>query len=109
MFDRSKERLQLVKVFLQDRVEFMVMAAGTADAEAQEDASHRGSDIVEVILPTLGADHVVCFPGAQPVKTDGDFPCVAGAQFIAGDLVSNKGIEGLVFVEDANDVIAIPP
>ena len=47
---RGEEGLQLVVVLLQNRIEFVIVAAGTAVGHAHENGAHGIGDIVQNLL-----------------------------------------------------------
>ncbi len=57
---RGEERLQAVVVLLQDRIELVVVAAGAAHAQAEEDVGGHVGDVVEDVGPLAGGRRAGC-------------------------------------------------
>ena len=88
---RREERLERVKVGLADRVELVVVAARTADRQAQEDQARRLGDVVERVLPpqalVVQVDHV----GITAIEAGGDEGRrIAGRDLVAGELQADE-------------------
>ena len=72
MAQRGEEGLEAEVVVLQDGVELVVMAAGAADGEAEEDLAGEVGDLVEDVGPLAGHVALVELVGAVPVVGGGD-------------------------------------
>ena len=66
----------------------MVVAAGAADGEAEEDLADGAGDLVQKLLAELRFEVGVRFPGAHAEEAEGDqlvaTPLAAG-EFVAGE------------------------
>ena len=82
----GEERLEPVEIRLADRVELVVVAAGAADRQAEEDQAGRLGDVVERILApqplVVQVDHV----GIAAVEPGGD----EGGRILGSDLVAGE-------------------
>ncbi len=108
--DVDKKSQEPVIVSLGERVLLMVVAACAVDRQAQENLAGRGNDAVQaVIAGQLGVGGLVV-PEPQPVKAGGDQRFGrARVDLVAGDLLAEKLIIRLVFVEGPDYVVAIAP
>ena len=108
--ERSEERLEPVIVLLKDRVELVVVAAGTADAQPEEDLAGDVGDVVEDVGPLPAHVALVVLVGPQPEKAGGDLELgVVRIELVAGELLGEEAVVGLVGVERADDVVAVAP
>ena len=114
MADAGEDGLQAVVVGLLDGVEFVIVAAGAVDGEAEEGAAGGGDDVVEIVGALLqpageiaNADGVV---GSGDQEAGGGFDGgVTGMELVGGELLDDEAIEGLVAVEGTDDVVAVGP
>ena len=88
----------------------MVVAAGAADRQAEEDQARRLGDVVERVLPpqplVVQVDHV----GIAAVEPGGDEGGrVVGGDLVAGELEPDEPVVGHVAVQGVDDPVAIPP
>ena len=106
---------QAVVVALQQWIGFMIVAAGAAEREAEEDAACGGNDIIELVGTVLGERvvvlaHVVIIARAIATEASGDERLfIRAVDFIPGELLSHETGIRLVVVEAANDVITVFP
>ena len=108
--DRREERLQAVVIFLENRIELVIVAACALHAEAEENIRGHVRDVVQDVRPLPGHIAVVVFVNAVPEKRGAIARIrVAGEKFIARELLLHKAIVGLVAVERGDDVIAVMP
>ena len=95
----------------------MVVAAGAVDRHAAVAREHLREHVVEVVCTGLTLQHValrlnvadeIPRPGGQEASGD---HCVGivGRQDVAGDLLAEKLVVGLVGVERLDHIVAIPP
>ena len=89
----------------------MIVAAGAADGEAEEDAAG-GIDHVDTLFDQVDVfdleEHVAV--GADSVKAGaGAGFGVVGVEFVAGDLLPDEAVVRFVFVERLDDVVAVAP
>ena len=107
----AEEGRQLIDLFLQDRVELMIVAGGASDGESKEHGAG-GVDAIFGVnrLEFLGNDATFVRGGVAAMEAGGD-PLVKRSigQQIAGDLLNGELIEFLVLIEGADDPIAIGP
>ena len=108
----GKIRLQAVIVLLQDRIDFVVVAAGAADGQPEDggadDVGALDEDFVaadgDVLVAGIAADR------AEAVKPRGG--CQLGIvrrDFVAGDLLGEKLVERFVAVQRVDHVVAEAP
>src|SRR5262249_54128613 len=99
-----------VVVSLLDRVEFVIVAAGAAEGDAEERRRGRVGDVVEDLLaPLLDVDGVVLVGWVPEEAGRNQGIGVARRDLVAGELFLDEAIIGLVAVEGADDVIAVAP
>ena len=102
---------------LQDRVELVVVAAGTVDRHAAAAGHHLRDHVIEVIGAGLTPQHVALgldltdeIPRACCEETGGGHRIgVVGRDHVAGDLPPNKLVVGEVGIERLDHPVAIPP
>ncbi len=109
-FDVLKEGRHAVVVALGDRVQLVVVAPSTVHGQAQEDLAGRGDHIVQLVRPRLSSVGRFVVPQPQPIEAGGD-DRIGGdlVQFVARQLFAQELVEGLVLVERADHVVAVPP
>lgn len=106
----AEEGLKTIKVDLADRIEFMIVTAGAADGQTEEDQAGRLGDVVERDLSTqsliVEIDHI----GLATVEAGGD-ECrgFVRLDFRPGDLKTNEAVVRQVAIERVDDPIAIAP
>lgn len=119
--DAAHEPQQRVVVGLAQRIELVVVAARAADGQAQERRAGGDHDVIEII--ELRDHRAVRFvvPDVQAVKAGGDQRLPQRGrhlrrlcefvldQFVAGKLLLDEAVVGLVRVEGVNDVVAVTP
>ena len=101
---------ELVIVLLRNRIEHMVVAAGTAQRQPQKQRAGRAHHFVDFVpggrLLVVG----LVVENAEAVKTGGDDRLVRRiGQFVAGKLFEHEAVVRLVVIEGGNHVIAIAP
>ena len=90
----------------------MVVAAGAADGEAQEDRADGAGDLGELRLPLDLGDDVAAhdLAGPAPAEPGGDQGVViARLHLVPGELEREEPVVGQVGVERADDPVAISP
>jgi hypothetical protein len=106
---------QAVVVGRRDGIELVVVAAGTADRQAEEGPAHDVDLFIHDVQPRLflvrlgqrlGIDHEEA-SGHDPPRRQADV--IRGRQQVARQLLDNELIVGRVAVEGIDDVIAIAP
>ena len=103
-----------VVIFDADGIEFMVMAAGTAQSHAQEglaNLDHLRVDVVGAHALLVGVDD---FHIAHHQKAGGGEVLCAllgllEGHEITGDLLAHKAVKGFVLVEGGDEVVAVAP
>ncbi len=112
LLGRRHVGLEPVVVFLRDRLELVVVAAGTADRQTEE---RRADDVGPL------REHLVAAEGdlgiarvsphrAEPVEDRRGLALgIARLDLVAGDLLGQKPVERLVAVQAVDDVVAEPP
>ena len=108
--DGGRERgNEAVVVGLWNRVEFVVVTAGTADGETEHGTAHRGGHVVEGVVASafdfVGRDLRGKDPGTQ--KAGGfEGQRIFRLEFVAGELPADELIVGHVLVQGLDDEIA---
>ena len=108
----GQKRLEAVVILLRNRIVLVVVASSAADAEPEK----RGADDIDAL-----GQHFVAARGdlliagvtpnrPEPMKAGGDARLVpVGIHLVAGQLLGDKLVVGLVLVERADDIVAISP
>ena len=114
-----EEGLQAVEVALRNRIVLMIVAAGAAHGEAEENLADGAGKLVQDILAELRFEIGVGLPGAHPQKAQSDEPvgpvraaalrAVGRREFVAGQLLLDEVVVGLVLIEGADHVVAVSP
>ena len=111
MSDAFERGAEAVVVLGGDGVEFVVVAAGAVDGEAEEGAAGGGDHVVERGGADVGlgdfvlvAD-VIIGPGDEEGAADFDVGAVF-ADDVSGEVFGDELIEGFVLVDGADDVVA---
>src|SRR5262249_61382187 len=108
--ESREKRLDAVVILLRDRVELVVVAAGAPDRDAEEDLRCGVGDVVEDFLPALLQIDCVILVWVVAQKAGGDPRVgVVGVAFVAGNLLGEEAVVGLIVIERLNDVIAVAP
>ena len=95
---------------MQNRIELVGVAAGAAVSHGQESGADGIGDVVQDLLAALHQVAGVAFIRIVPVESRGDAGLgIVRPQFIAGDLLLDEAVIGLVLVERLDDVIAVAP
>ena len=109
MLDTGKDGLEPVVVGLRNRIKLVVVAAGTADGEAQKRRAGRAHHVVELVGPLVGRQHRVgglhLVPGAADDESGGD----VGATTVAGKLGADEGVIGEVALKALDHPVAVAP
>ena len=80
----------------------MIVAAGAADAQAEEDLAGHVGDVVEDVGPLPAHVALVVLVGPEPEIAGGDPQLgVVGIELVAGKLLGDEAVVGLVVVERA--------
>ncbi len=104
-----------VVVLLRDRVELVVVAAGTTEREAEERLAHGVDLVVHHVADDLLLVGVAAVPDAVREKRRGDqsgridLSSVGVRHQISGDLMDDELVEREVAVEGIDDPVAIAP
>ncbi len=88
----------------------MVVAAGAADAQPEEDLARDVGDVVQDVGPLPAHVALVVFVGPQP-EVAGRHPQlgIIGIELIAGELLGQEAVVGFVGVEGPDDIVAVTP
>ncbi len=116
-FHAREDGPEAVVFTLGDGIEFVVVAAGAVDGEAEGGGEDLGDDVVEVAGAGGATEHVALgFDVADEVPRSGgeesgcdDGRGVAWGEDIACDLFAEKAVVGFVVVEGIDDIIAVAP
>ena len=106
--DRAGET---VVILLQDRIEFVIVAAGTLNSHAQNSASQCFQHIIQIIpAPFRIVFFTEIYPGSGSQESGGNARLMSGVvELISRQLFGNKLVVRFVIVESSNDIIAIAP
>ena len=86
------------------------MAAGTADAQPEEDLAGDVGDVVQDVGPLPAHVALVVFVGPQPEVAGRDPQLgIVGIELVAGKLLGQEAVVGFVGVERPDDVVAVTP
>ena len=106
----GEEGLEAVIVGLEDGVEFVIVAACASVRQAHEDGAGGVGHVVENLLAALLEHAGVALVGIVAVEAGGDAGLgTLGPQLVAGDLLFDEAVVGLVGVERLNYVVAVAP
>ena len=113
LLNPGKCSLQAVVIRLRDRIEFVIVATGAADREAEESRA-RGRTISSSVFARICA---AAFASWLPTSSYGPATRNAGAdlhsgrpcELIAGEVLDDEPVERFVVVDRANDVVAKRP
>ena len=109
-YDAGEEGLEPVVVLLEDGIELVVVATRALHAETEEDITRRVGDVVQDGGPLPARVAVVVFVDPMPEVARGDQGIgLIGEKFIAGQLLLDEAVVGLVGVERAYDIVAVAP
>ena len=106
-----EEPVHRVVVALADRVELVVVALGALERQTQEDLGRGVGAVLGVDRQVLLRDHpALGAGGVAPVEARGDL-LVQGRvrQQVAGELLDDKLVEGLVVVQRPHDPVPVRP
>ena len=105
-----EERLEPVEIRLADRVELVIVAAGAADRQAEEDQARRLGDVVQGVLPpqtlVVQVDHIR-IAAIEAGRDEG--VGIVGRDLVAGQLEPDELIVRQVTVQGAHDPVAVSP
>ena len=88
----------------------MLVTASAADRHTQKRLAGGAHDVIEVIIPGQWPISRFIVPNTQSVIAGGsDAGCIPIRQLIARQLLHEKAVIGLVFVEGVDDIIAVFP
>ena len=107
--DRREEGPQTLVVCFQDRIVFVVVATGAAEAHAEEHVGGRLGGVVEDVGPLLRDVDLVVFVGCLAEESGGDRPPGVVAELVAGELRDHEAVEGEVGLEGGDDPVAVAP
>ena len=101
-------------VMLRDRIELVVVAAGTAHREPEKSAPEGIDLLIDGVEPQLFLVPLGQHLGAEGEKGRADeLPApglvIGRGHEVAGDLLADEFVVGLVAVEGVDDVVPIPP
>ena len=95
---------------MQDWVELVVVAAGTSDAQPQEDLACDVGDIVQDVGPLPTHVALVVFVGAQPEVAGRHSQLgIVGIKLVTGKLLGQEAVVRFVGVEGPHDIVAVTP
>ena len=108
--DVAEEGGQPVIVFLRNRVEHVVVTAGTAHRQPQEGGARRADHLVDFVPSGRRLVVRLVVPNSQSIKAGGDDRFGRRlVELVAGQLLDDEAVVGLVGIERVDDVVAIPP
>ncbi len=105
-----EECAELEVILLQERIIFVVVAAGALEAKSEEDVGGGVGDFGEYQVPLAAGVAVVVFVDPVSEEAGGD-GCsgVIGKEFVSGELFLQETVVGFVLIERLNNVIAVAP
>ncbi len=114
----SKDRLQGIVIFHLHRINLVIMTLRTLDSERTESIHSRGDHIITVQMPRnlaidlllgdLGMPNEIPWPGGEKARGHDPINSVR-IQSIARDLFFDELCVGLVFIEGADNIVALRP
>ena len=103
-----KERLQLVKVSLQQWIKFVIVTLGTSDRQSQKCGTNVARQIIKRHLPCQENIRSIAFIRPHPtVARCSQRFCIIRKKFIPGKLIKHESIKRKVPVVSPNHVVAI--
>ena len=88
----------------------MVVAAGAADAQPEEDLAGDVGDVIQDVGPLPAHVALVVFVGPQPEIAGRHSQLgIVGIELVAGKLLGQEAVVGFVGVEGPDDIVAITP
>src|SRR5581483_11538880 len=103
----GEEGLQAIVVALENGIELVVVAAGTAEGHADESSRYGIGDVVKQFLAALHQVARVGFVWKVAVEAGSDEGRgIARVEFVAGDLLFYEAVIGLIGVQTIYYVIA---
>ena len=107
---RIEHSNQAVVVACAQGLKLVIMAARTADGQAQEGLPGGAHDVIELIVAIRRRIGGFIIPVTQAKKPGGDF-CLQRTvrQFIARQLFEHEAVEGLVVVQRTDDIVTVAP
>ena len=104
----GEECPQSVIVLLKDRVEFVIVTAGAAHAEAENCIADRVGQIIEDRVPLAGHVALIVFVAAGSQETGRDQGVrIVRCDLVAGQLLLDEAVIRLVGIETPDDVVAV--
>ena len=117
-FDTREHGLQCVVVALTDRVELVVMAAGTLNCQTAEITDYVAQHVIPIQIPgDLSVERIFAnitqrtfVPGTRRQKSQrGGGRRVFGVEHVASNLFLHKPAEGFVFVQGLDEIVTVRP
>ena len=116
-FHAGEDRPESVILALGNRVQLVVVTAGAVHRHRHGRGHHLRDHVVEVACPGGALQHVALgldlpdeVPRARGEEAGGDDGLrVGGGEDVAGDLLADEAVVGLVRVERGDDVVAVAP
>ena len=118
LFGSGEDRLQRVIVVLRERIELVIVAAGTVNRRTGERRHHRRHDVIAIqvtpdlpikcVLANVAQRTLIPRPSCQQSEGGGQLG-VIGEESISCDLLLDKTGIGFVGVEGLDDVVAVGP
>src|SRR5207248_3127318 len=114
VFGAAEDAGQGIIIAARDRIEFVIVAAGSGGGLAEEGLHGRVDLLVGYIQFILQAVAFVQIPRADFEEAGGDLVLalglgILGRKLIAGELLLDELIERLVGIEGGDDIVAIAP
>ena len=108
--DVAEECCQAIVVFLGNRIEHVVVAAGAAEREPEERRAGRADHFIHFVPRRCILVIGLIVPDTQSIEARGDDRFGSGlVKFVAGQLLGDEPVVGLVGVKRIDDVIAVAP
>src|SRR5688572_8534523 len=107
---RGEECLHAEVISLREWLELVVVTSRTAEGKAEKDRARGVSHVVEGVEPALGLIGGVHHVWAKQIKAGrNQSGWLIREEFVSCELLANETVIRLVFVECADDIIAVTP
>ncbi len=107
---RAEARLQPVVVFLQNRVEFVIVTSRTSNSHPQKHFSGHVSNLIQNVLPLGASITLIVFVqiGSQETGRHKGLRAVR-RNFVSGKLFSHELVVRFVFIKCVDDIVSVTP
>ena len=109
VLDSGEDGLDPVVIGLWHGIELVVVAAGTANGEAEHGRAGRAHHVVHLVGPLIGREHRIGRADLVLRSTDDEARGRVGAEDVAAELLLQKNVVGFVGIERRDHPVAIGP